>query len=86
VVVRAVTLEVTPQQAEILVKAREEGKIQLTLRNPLDKSRSDDTEVVAEVTPSKPAARKVRAAEPRPSNNGITIIRGTNVHTSESAT
>jgi len=86
VVVRAVTLEMTPKQAEILVKAREEGKIQLTLRNPLDKGRSDDTEVVAEVTPSKPAARKVRAAEPRPSNNGITIIRGTNVHTSESAT
>jgi pilus assembly protein CpaB len=86
VVVRAVTLEMTPKQAEILVKAREEGKIQLTLRNPLDKSQSDDTEVVAEVTPPKPAARKVRAAEPRPSNNGITIIRGTNVHTSESAT
>ncbi len=36
VVVRAVTLEMTPKQAEILVRAREEGRIQLTLRNPTD--------------------------------------------------
>ena len=36
VVVRAVTLEMTPQQAEVLVRAREEGRIQLTLRNPTD--------------------------------------------------
>ena len=30
-VVRAVTLEMTPKQAEVLVRAREEGRIQLTL-------------------------------------------------------
>jgi len=36
VIVRAVTLEVTPEQAESIVKATEEGKVQLTLRNPLD--------------------------------------------------
>ena len=36
VVVRAVTLEMTPQQAEILMRSREEGKIQLALRNPSD--------------------------------------------------
>jgi len=35
-IVRAVTLELLPQQAEVLVKALVEGKIQLTLRNPLD--------------------------------------------------
>jgi pilus assembly protein CpaB len=34
VVVRAVTLEVTPAQSETLVKAKQEGTIQLTLRNP----------------------------------------------------
>ena len=34
-VVRAVTLEMTPKQAEVLVRAREEGRIQLTLRNPI---------------------------------------------------
>jgi pilus assembly protein CpaB len=38
VIVRAVTLEVTPAQAETIVKARNEGPIQLTLRNPEDKS------------------------------------------------
>lgn len=38
VIVRAVTLEVTPRQAETIVKARNEGPIQLTLRNPDDKS------------------------------------------------
>lgn len=36
VIVRAVTLEVTPKQAEQIVRATEEGKVQLTLRNPLD--------------------------------------------------
>jgi pilus assembly protein CpaB len=36
VIVRAVTLEVTPKQAELIVKATEEGKVQLTLRNPMD--------------------------------------------------
>lgn len=35
VVVRAVTLEVTPVMAERLAQARDEGKIQLTLRNPV---------------------------------------------------
>ena len=35
VIVRAVTLEVTPTQSENLVRAREEGSIQLVLRNPL---------------------------------------------------
>jgi pilus assembly protein CpaB len=89
VVVRAVTLEVTPEQAEVLVKAREEGKIQLTLRNPLDKkSAPDEPEAVASVEPPKTPARKVRVTQPqpRPTNNGVIIIRGTNVHSSESTT
>jgi len=41
VIVRAVTLEVTPSQAESIVKATEEGKVQLTLRNPLDVAVND---------------------------------------------
>jgi pilus assembly protein CpaB len=36
VVVRSVTLEVHPGQAELLAKATEEGSIQLALRNPMD--------------------------------------------------
>ena len=64
VIVRAVTLEVNPEQAEILVKAKEEGSIQLTLRNPLD------DEVFVEAKPPPAPAPVVRAAPapapPRP--------------------
>jgi pilus assembly protein CpaB len=85
-VVRAVTLEVSPKDAETLVRAREEGKIQLTLRNPLDKNA---TEEVAAVTPP-PAPRASKHshhdAVVRPADNGVTIIRGTNVNSSASST
>lgn len=84
VVVRAVTLEVSPKQAEVLVKAREEGRIQLTLRNPLDKSHlPDDSDLVAEA-PVKVSPKHFHTT--RPAVSGVTIIRGTNVHNSESAT
>jgi pilus assembly protein CpaB len=84
VVVRAVTLEMSPKQAEVLVKAREEGRIQLTLRNPLDQT-SDDADLLADNQPKAPA-KKVHA-QPRPApNNGVIIIRGTNIHSSESST
>lgn len=76
VVVRAVTLEMTPQEAEVLVRAREEGKIQLTLRNPADEMRP---QLVA--TPEPPPvvepAKPVRRAPPRPAAPSVTIIRGT---------
>jgi pilus assembly protein CpaB len=75
VIVRAVTLEVNPQQAEILVKAKEEGSIQLTLRNPLD----EEIAVVEAASPP-PAPVRVRApAAPRPRT--VTVIRGTDVST-----
>ena len=74
VIVRAVTLQVTPEQAEILVKGREEGSIQLTLRNPLDEEEIIEEEVVA----PKPKVA-VRRAPPRPKSSSVTIIRGTNV-------
>jgi pilus assembly protein CpaB len=89
VVVRAVTLEVTPKQAEVLVRAREEGKIQLTLRNPQEDQESVP-EVVADAAPPPPPApakvviKKVRVEAPRPAGNGITIIRGTNVQSETS--
>jgi len=76
VVVRAVTLEMTPQEAEILVKAREEGRIQLTLRNPADEIRP---QLVAtpEPKPVIETAKPVRRAQPRPAEPSVTIIRGT---------
>ena len=76
VIVRAVTLMVSPDQAEQLVRAREEGSIQLTLRNPLE----EEPEVVVEEKPA-PVQRKiaVRQAPARPRPTTVTIIRGTNV-------
>ena len=64
VVVRAVTLEMTPKQAEVLVRAREEGRIQLTLRNPTDEARP---ELVAEPrrAAAAPAPRVATAAAAR---------------------
>lgn len=81
IIVRAVTLEMTPDQAIDLVKARQEGKIQLTLRNPLDESQH----VVAEPEPEPEPVIKVAAAPapkpaPRPVHR-VTIIRGTHVTT-----
>lgn len=75
VIVRAVTLEVSPAQAETLVKAREEGSIQLTLRNPLE-----EEPIVVEETAPAPVRR---ASPPRPSTRSITVIRGTDVSTTK---
>jgi pilus assembly protein CpaB len=77
VIVRAVTLMVTPDQAEQLVRGREEGSLQLTLRNPLE----GEPEVVVEEKPAPVVQRKVavRRAPARPRQSTVTIIRGTNV-------
>ena len=74
VIVRAVTLEVSPQQAETLVKATQEGKVQLSLRNPMD-----EIPVIAKQE-AKPAPKKhVRKVIYKPK---VTVIRGTHVSTS----
>jgi pilus assembly protein CpaB len=82
VVVRAVTLEVTPAQAEIIVRHKEEGALQLALRNPLD-------DLLPQVAASEPAAGPMTVPEPprravaRPVAParvpGVTVIRGTEV-------
>ena len=61
-VVRAVTLELKPDEAEKISEAMQEGKIQLTLRNPLDSNR-----VVREIKPVKAQPRPVRKKKPAPS-------------------
>lgn len=73
-IVRAVTLELTPPQAESLVKATQEGSVQLALRNPTD------TEKVAQAKPagvaprvSRPLVRQVSTA------SNVTLIRGMEV-------
>jgi pilus assembly protein CpaB len=75
VIVRAVTLQVTPEQAEILVRGREEGSIQLTLRNPLEDEEIIEEEVVA---PKPKVAVRRAPVRTRPQESTVTIIRGTN--------
>jgi pilus assembly protein CpaB len=76
VVVRAVTLEIDPKQAEKLVQATQEGTVQLALRNPLD-----DESVLAKAAP-KPVKKKVYR-KPDPSWGAVTVIRGTTVDKSK---
>ncbi len=78
VVVHAVTLEVTPPQADVLVKAMTEGRIQLTLRGPTDTALS--------TPPPAPRPRRIvivrrpiRVTARRPAVRSVTIIRGTQV-------
>jgi pilus assembly protein CpaB len=63
VIVRAVTLEVDPVQAEQIVKATAEGSLQLTLRNPLDGTRREPD---AEPKPEPQAPGPVSAEEVKP--------------------
>ncbi len=81
VIVRAVTLEMLPRQAEILFQARTEGKIQLTLRNPL--------EVEPEVKPPPPKKRVVARRAPvkkKAALSEVTVIRGTSVDRTKTKT
>lgn len=72
VVVRAVTLEVTPQEAETLLKGKAQGSIQLALRNPLDQG---DARHKVEAPKQKVLVRPVMLAR----DPTITVIRGTKV-------
>ncbi len=83
VVVRAVTLEMTPQEAEVLVRAREEGRIQLTLRNPTDELRP---QLAATPEPPPPACRQAGTSRAAAKAPGVTIIRGTLVDSGETKT
>jgi pilus assembly protein CpaB len=77
VVVRAVTLEVTPGDAEILLKGKTAGSIQLTLRNPLDESDARSKEPLP--APAKVVTVRVPVAVRTSAAPEITVIRGTQV-------
>ncbi|AUG03812.1 MULTISPECIES: Flp pilus assembly protein CpaB [Pseudomonas] len=82
VVVRAVTLEMTPQQAEELVKGMAAGKLQLALRNPLDNQKQpamvEPVAMIQEV-PAPPVVRPIVRRRPS-GDSGITVIRGIEVN------
>ena len=83
VVVRAVTLEVTPADAEKLVLAEQRGTIQLALRNPL--TTAIVAVKVAQAPAPAPSPRRPQKAKPRvrtgppPPDTSVTVIRGTTV-------
>jgi len=83
VVVRAVTLEVSPADAETLLKGKTAGSIQLALRNPLDQSdaRTKTAPTAAVIVPAaiKRVIIHVPAGPPKNSGGGVTVIRGTAV-------
>lgn len=80
VVVRAVTLEMTSEEAEVLVKAQTEGKLQLALRNPLDEQKKPEAkpEPVVAIAP-RPAPKRVVRRSSGDGMGQVTIIRGTEV-------
>lgn len=83
VVVRAVTLELTPAEAELLVKATSEGSLQLTLRNPLDSelvAKKETEENAEEKKVERVVERVVYKSAPNNKTN-ITVIRGVNRET-----
>jgi pilus assembly protein CpaB len=77
VIVRAVTLEMKPEQSEAIVKAKEEGTIQLTLRNPNDKS-MPVVKVPEAPTPTPVVVTRAPVSS-GPPHTVVTIIRGTHV-------
>ncbi|SFH38844.1 Flp pilus assembly protein CpaB [Modicisalibacter xianhensis] len=81
VIVRAVTLAVTPKQAEQVVEATQEGRIQLTLRNPLEEVEEEPIQV-AQAGPPKLEALPQAKPEPKPVYKPappvrVSVIRGT---------
>lgn len=74
VIVRAVTMEMSPRQSETLVNARSEGSIQLTLRNPLA-----DSKVAPKSQTNKKKIQNKKKHTSHPPGT-VTIIRGTKVN------
>ncbi len=87
VIVRAVTLEVTPADAEKLVLAKQRGAIQLALRNPLDTRVAELTSARVLAPTPAPAPAPAPAVVRRPAakkstsqpTGAVTVIRGTEV-------
>ena len=94
VVVRAVTLEVTPEGALAIARARQVGSLQLTLRNPHDGGVGDPAALpiagmqlaqlppVAMPSPVLPVLgtpSRPRRASATPQIEAVTVIRGTSI-------
>lgn len=82
VVVRAVTLEVDPKQAEMLVQATQEGPVHMSLRNPEEaapvQTAAAPSQEETPAAPVKPRVIVIREKAPPP-QPGVTVIRQTQV-------
>lgn len=93
-VVRTVTLEVTPEGAEAIAAASQRGRIQLTLLNPMSAKTTissngiSDTEVVVQAPKLIEAGifpiKTPQLERPRESSSAVTLIRGTQITTRKS--
>ena len=77
--VKTVTMEVTPRQAEKLAAQINEGPIHLVLRNPSDTGRPPEPEVASKpaTVVRRPAVR--REASPAPTGFSVEVIRGNQI-------
>lgn len=73
VVVRSVTMEMTPQQAEEVFKKQTQGSIQLALRNPTDTTVYEKVQPLARVVETRPSAPRLLTGRT------FTVIRGMNL-------
>lgn len=84
VIVRAVTLEVDPRQAEKLVEATQEGKVQLTMRNPMDKHEEAPSLIADQrdlLNLHEPEENPEPAARRAPVVRQVSVLRGTQMST-----
>lgn len=76
-VVRTVTMEVAPKEAEKLALQTHQGSIHLVLRNPLDVEVEEEKPVVAKVAQKRPRpAVRPRVYTPKPQPFEVEVIRG----------
>ena len=78
-VVRTVTLELSPQDAEKMAQTTHKGPIQLVLRNPLDEvvePPAPAPRVVERRPAPRPTVARPRPAAPAPSSFEVEVIRG----------
>lgn len=75
-VVRTVTLEILPAQAEVLALATHKGSIHLVLRNPLEEVPEPEPEPVAKAKPRPVRTLKARVYKPKAVPFEVEIIRG----------
>jgi pilus assembly protein CpaB len=77
VVVSTVTLELTPQQSEVLNLASNQGKIRLALRNRNNKAITQTSGVTTSLLINGvKCEEKVAVAKPKPIEKGVEVIKG----------